>query len=340
MRDASLATGVEIDRRQKGVIHGQTFRFGAAAPSLDRLAPPLTLPHLAAPTLKALIERPEPVTLLQRLAGFLKKQRRETATERLLRRMREAAALIRTTLVPPAEPGKSSPASPGHGKFHRQHGLEHPYQLKTVLDLIPEIPDAYTTERKYLEELIFAVLRQYKAQVSSKHVWTFGFNSEAMQYFQMGDKIKRQINKMENKSDAKPLFQALQDNYFHGIYYYMMSVYIREHAEVANSLFLDFCNASLFLARLDWDGSLLEQPSIRRLPSRGQLLYFAFRDEWVLKQFNRDYDFSRRFKETLTEFPIGSVKQEAVASAPGRRGRAKIKHGALRGAPPEAAHAG
>jgi len=348
MRDISPAA-MEVGERQRGVIHGHAFRFGAPAPALDRLSEPLTLPSLAEPTLKTLSERPEATGFLQRLVIFLKKQRRETPTERLLRRMRDAMALIRATMILPPVPAdaktggrtKTAPAGAGHGKFHRPRGLEHPYQLKIVLDLIPELPDAYSAERKYFEELIFVIVQQYKERISARHVWTFSFQSEALQYFQLADRVMRRIKRRNSKEDVKSLSQLVHDNYFHGIYYYMLSVYIRETSQNANSLFLEFCNASQFIARLDWDGGLLEQPSVRRLPSRAQLLYFAIRDETVLKQFNSHYDYARRFKEILSDFPIESVRHEAEsrADSAGRKGRARIRLPLLRGAEPQTARA-
>ncbi len=340
-----------VGDRQRGVIHGQTFRFGAPSPALDRLPSPLTLPGLAEPAFKTLIARPEATSFLQRLAAFLKKQRRETARERLLRRMRDAMALIRSTMVLPPEPAapreavkgetakggaaKGEAAGAGHGKFHRPRGLEHPYQLKTVLDLIPELPDAYSGERKYFEELLFAIIHQYKTQIAARHVWTFSFQSEALQYFQLADRVRRRLKRRGSREDVKSLSQLIHDNYFHGIYYYMLSVYIREASEKPNTLFLEFCNASLFLARLDWDGGILEQPSMRRLPSRGQLLYFAIRDESVLKQFNSHYDYARQFKDTLGAFPIESDRPEAAP----RKGRSRFKLAFLRESEPEAARA-
>ena len=331
MRDTSPAA-MEIDGRQKGVIHGQTFRFGAPPPALDRLAHPLTLPSLKEPTLKTLIERPESGNILLRIASFLKKQRRETPRERLQRRMRDAMTVVRSTLIgaPAAEGG-------GQGKFHRSRGLEHPYQLKTVLDLIPELPDSHAAERRYFEELIFAIVQQYKALISERHVWTFSFHAEAQQYFHLADRVRRRLIKRDGREDMKSLAQLVYDNYFHGIYYYMMSIYIRESAEKANSLFIEFCKASKFIASIDWDGAILEQPSLRRLPSRGQLLYFAIRDESVLKQFNNHYGYAREFKDLLGSFPIDGVRQEGDGRG---RGRARIKHFSLGGGEPEGARAG
>ena len=339
---------MEGGSRQRGVIHGHAFRFGASSPTLDRLSEPLTLSSLAEPRLQTLISRPEPTNLFLWLVAFLKKQRGESPTERLLRRMRDAMALVRTTMVLPPAPmdldggGKVKAAlgGAGNGKFRRPRGLEHPYQLKTVLDLVPELPDAYSAERKYFEELLFVVDQKYKERVSQKHDWTFGFQNEALQYFQLAERMKRQMKRRSFGEDLKRIAQDTHDNYFHGIYYYMLSVYIREPCEKPNTLFLEFCAASQFLARLDWDGSLLEQPNIRRLPTRGQLLYFAIRDETVLKQFNANLDYVRRFKALLSDFPITNVRHGGDDRAEAaRKGRARIKPAFLRGSAAEAAGA-
>ncbi len=140
----------------------------------------------------------------------------ETPTEHLLRRMRDALTLIRTTLThAPHPPNATSEAE--HGKFHRPRGLEHPYQIKTVLDLIPEIPDSYSAERKYFEDLIFLITVQYKSQIATRHVWTFDFNNEALQYFQMGDKMFAKTRRIALGDDVKSIHQAVHDSYFHGI---------------------------------------------------------------------------------------------------------------------------
>ncbi len=77
----------------------------------------------------------------------------------------------------------------------------------------------------------------------------------------------------------------------------------------------------------------MEQPNPRRLPSRGCMLYFALRDEWVLKQFNTNYDFFRHFKETLNAFPPETIKREIASrpdttqqQGPAGKARARIKH--------------
>ena len=144
--------------------------------------------------------------------------------------------------------------------------------------------------------------------------------------------MRRRLKRLEPRDDVKGICQAVYDNYFHGIYYYMMAVYIRETLEKSNTIFFDFCEAFRFIAQLDWDGRLLEQPSLRRLPSRGQLLYFAFRDETVLKQFNTHHDYSRHFKDTLKAFPIESVHHEADGGGSGRGGRLRIRRPAFGGA--------
>ena len=326
MSDGGSA-GVE-QGRQKGVIHGQSFRFGAPSPTIDRLSTPLTLPSLPVPPFPTLIEAKETGDLVGRFVAFLKRQRRETPAERLRRRLRDSMTVIRTTLVPSA----GGEAAPSKGKFQRPRGLEHPYQIKTVMDIIPELPDSYAGERKYLEELVFAIVKQYKEKIAARHVWTFSLHAEAQQYFQLAERMRRQLKRPEPRNDVKAICQAVYDNYFHGIYYYMMAIYIREQQDKANTIFFDFCEAFRFIAQLDWDGRLLDQPSRRRLPSRGQLLYFAFRDEMVLKQFNAHYDYSRHFKDTLKGFPIESVHQEAEDRD--RAGRLRIRRPALGGAAP------
>ncbi|MEI6557195.1 MAG: hypothetical protein WCO00_02225 [Rhodospirillaceae bacterium] len=320
--------------RQKGVIHGRTFRFGAPPPALDRLPQPLVLPTLAEPALKTLIDPPSATSLFGRVKTFLLQQRRETPAERLERRMREALGLVRTTMVTPPAPDTDDPAATGprQGKFHRPRGLEHPYQLKQLLDLIPDLPNARAAERKYFEGLLFMIIQQYKARIAARHVWNFHFFGEAQQYFHLGDRIKRQIKNPGARDDVKALCQLIHDNYFHGLYYYMCSIYVRETIASKNTLFLEFCAAYQFLARLDWDGSILEQPNLRRLPSRNRLLYFAMRDHWVLKQVRTNYDYARQFKEALSSFPIEGGRREAQLNADtlARKGRARIKRPPLR----------
>ncbi|MEI8395201.1 MAG: hypothetical protein WCF85_10725, partial [Rhodospirillaceae bacterium] len=182
-------------------------------------------------------------------------------------------------------------------------GMNHFYQLRPVFDLIPDLPDALSAERKYFEDLISGILIQYKARLSRKRVLPFEFHSEAQQYFSLAYRAERRVRYPESQFDMVAARQTVYDNYYHGLYYYMGSIFIREPVNPENALFLAYCRAWRFMARVDWDGTVLPVSSAKNLPKRERVFYFGLRDQAALRQFAVNPEFAASFKEALNGFP-------------------------------------
>ena len=61
--------------------------------------------------------------------------------------------------------------------------------------------------------------------------------------------------------------------------------------------------AVYFMARIGWNGELLDKPNPRSLPSREDIFFLVQRDKTVLTRYRSDQDFQRQVKAVLEAFP-------------------------------------
>ncbi|RUQ73004.1 hypothetical protein EJ913_10340 [Azospirillum doebereinerae] len=181
--------------------------------------------------------------------------------------------------------------------------VRHPYHLRHVFELLPQIPATLALERRFLELLMTRALKRYGEQMSLTKGSPFSFEHEAREYFFAGFRLEKQLKKVNSPDERFATLQAIHTHYFHGRNYYYYALLRRERLDPDNKLFMLFARAIYFMARVDWNGELLDKPSPRGMPNRDELLFFVERDKSVMTRYRSDQDFQRQVKAVLEAFP-------------------------------------
>ena len=154
--------------------------------------------------------------------------------------------------------------------------------------MMPSIPDTLAAERRFLELLMTRALKRYGEQMALIKGSAFSFEHEAREYFFAGFRLEKQIKKVNSPDERFAALQAIHTNYFHGRNYYYYALLRREKLAPDNKLFMLFARAVYFMARIDWNGELLEKPNPRMLPSRDDMLFFVERDKSVVTRYRSE----------------------------------------------------
>ena len=283
----------------RGVVTGKYFTLNPLPPPPDVLGNPLIVPDL--PTHK-LPKETWRSRMQRRLARFnLSKQSAQT-------RMRWKVQDTITALIASVSPATSVPADRRAAAKRTKSAVpvivvRHPYHLRHVFELITQIPDGLSSERRLLELLMGRILRRYGEQLALVKGSNFSFENEAREYFYAGFKMERQIKKINSPDERFAALQSIYTNYFHGRNYYFYALLRKERMAPDNKLFMLYSRAAYFMARVDWSGELLDKPNQRSLPTREDMLFFVQRDKTVLTRYRSDQDFQRQVKSVLEAFP-------------------------------------
>ena len=322
--------------RIRGVVQGSAFRFEPVAPGIDRLEKPALL--------KELPDAPFPEqTLRSRVRRFIAGKRADRHSREQLLHWRFYDTVDQVLgLVSPEPYQPSGGFGLGFGRSRGvaapSPGIRHPYQIKSACEFLGELPEGFAAERRYLDELLSLTLIAYRTEISRRTIGSLSFFHEAQDYFISGYKLEKTILKTADRDAKISACQQIYDSYHHGINYYIYALLAREPFDAQNSVFMFFCNALHFKARIEWNGNLLERAIAKKLPSRNWVLFYALRDRTVLKQYQADGAYARQFKELLQAFPedaspkAGGKHKPAARSAkldplvrPGAQPRAKGK---------------
>ncbi|WP_247887098.1 hypothetical protein [Azospirillum sp. SYSU D00513] len=282
----------------RGVVTGNYFNFNPLPPQPDLLGKPLVVPDLPAH------KRPKENWRgrFQRLLVGLRLGRQSAGT-RLRWKMQDTLASVVASVSAAAQrPNRRAPAARGGGTVPVVT-VRHPYHLRHVFDMLPQIPDEVAAERRFLELVLMRILRRYGEQVGLMRGGAFSFEAEAKEYLLAGFRMERQIKQFTNPDERFAALQAIHTAYFHGRNYYYYALLRREKLNPENKLFMLFSRACYFNARIDWNGELLEKPSPRSLPDRDTMMFYIQRDRTVLTRYREDPDFQRQIKAILRAFP-------------------------------------
>ncbi|MBP2314443.1 hypothetical protein [Azospirillum soli] len=283
----------------RGVVTGKYFNFNPLPPPPDILGNPLVVPDL--PTHK----RPKE-NWRSRLQRFLARLHlgSQSAQTKLRWKVQDTAASVIASVSASASllAERRSPAARKNSTVP-VIVVRHPYHLRHVFELIPQLPDALAPERRFLELLMGRILRRYGEQMALMKGSPFSFENEAREYFFAGFKLERQLKNVSGADERFAALQAIYINYFHGRNYYYYALLRREKLAPDNKLFMLFSRAVYFMARVDWNGELLDKPNPRSLPSRDDVMFFVQRDKTVLTRYRSDQDFQRQVKSVLEAFP-------------------------------------
>ncbi len=283
----------------RGVVTGKYFNFKPLPPPADVLGNPLVVPGL--PTHKLPKE-----TWRSRLQRHL--ARFHIGSQSAQTKLRWKVQDTITSVIASVSPAVTL-AAEGRSPMRRSAArvpvivVRHPYHLRHVFEMIPQLPNAVAPERRFLELLMGRLLRRYGEQMGLVKGSPFSFENESREYFFAGFKLEKQIKKVNNPDERFAALQAIYINYFHGRNYYYYALLRREKLAPDNKLFMLFSRAVYFMARIDWNGELMEKPSARALPSREEMMFFVERDRTVLTRYRSDQDFQRQIKSVLEAFP-------------------------------------
>ena len=333
-KDGQPAAAEGWKERIKGVVQGSAFRFEPLAPGIDRLEKPALL--------KELPDSPFPEqTLRSRVRRFIAGKHADRHSREQLLHWRFYDIVDQVLGLVSPEPYQAS-AGFGFGRSPGEAvpspGIRHPYQIKSACEFLGELPEAFAAERRYLDELLSLTLFAYRTEISRRTIGSMSFFHEAQDYLISGYKLEKSILKGADREAKISACQQIYDSYHHGINYYIYALLTREPFDSQNSVFMFFCNALHFKARIEWNGNLLDRAIAKKLPSRNWVLFYALRDRTVLRQYQADGAYARQFKELLQAFPedaspnAGGKHKPAARSAkldplvrPGAQPRAKGK---------------
>lgn len=283
----------------RGVVTGKYFNFNPLPPPADVLGNPLVIQNL--PTHK----RPKE-TWQSRWSRFLSgiSLGNGSATTRMRWKLQDTIASVLVSVSPAVTLAERRGPQGRGGKSVPVIIVRHPYHLRHVFDLIPQLPPELGPERRFLELLASRILKKYGEQMSAvKGGVAFSFEHEAKEFFHAGFKLERQIKKVNSADERFAALQNIYAVYFHGRQYYYYALLRRERLQPDNKLFMFFSRACYFMARIDWSGQLLDKPNPRSLPSRDELMFYVQRDKTVLLRYRSDPDFQRQVKSVLEAFP-------------------------------------
>ncbi len=283
----------------RGVVTGKYFNFKPLPPPADILGNPLVVPNL--PTHKLPKE-----TFGSRFKRFLARFSlgSQTAGTKLRWKLHDTILATMASLSPAvASGGRGRAASKRQKLSVPVIVVRHPYHLRHVFEMLPQIPDELVAERRFLELLMTRALKRYGEQMSQVKGSAFSFEHEAREYFYAGFRMEKHLKQVTSADERFAALQAIYVNYFHGRNYYYFALLRREKLDPENKLFMLFARAIYFMARVDWNGELLDKPSARSMPSREDMMFFVERDKSVVTRYRSDQEYQRQVKSVLEAFP-------------------------------------
>ncbi|CAK0774357.1 conserved hypothetical protein [uncultured Gammaproteobacteria bacterium] len=183
------------------------------------------------------------------------------------------------------------------------NGFRHPYQMRPAFSLLVRLPEAIAAERKLLEVVLAMGLRDYVRAFKGISETLFNLGGEAREYFQEAIRTERLMRMSRIDDERNDMVQIAYDCYFHGIQYYLYALIARENLPAGNRLFSSMYRGSLFMARIDRGGRLLDKPIRALLPTRNQIMFYATHDAVVTERFRSDPGFAQQFRNLRDSLP-------------------------------------
>ncbi|MGQ9370825.1 hypothetical protein [Azospirillum sp. A39] len=289
------ATTAAASGDARGVVHGKYFNLNPLPPPADVLGNPLLVPNL--PTHK--LPKETWRSRMGRMMAQFHLGSQSAETRQRWKLQDTIASLLASVSASAVAGARAAPK----GKGVPVVIVRHPYHLRHVFDLLPQIPSALGAERRFLELLASRILRKYGEQMSLIKGIPFSFENEAKEYFYAGFRLERQIKKISSPDERFAALQSIYTSYFHGRNYYYFGLLRREKMNPENKLFMLFARACYFMARIDWSGQLVDKPVPRLLPKRGDMMFYLQRDKVVLQRYRNDPDFQKQVRGVLDAFP-------------------------------------
>ncbi len=87
--------------------------------------------------------------------------------------------------------------------FWQKTRVRHPYHLRSAFEALISTPKELQTERRALEMILSAILREYKKKISVSRDAAFSFEAEARRFGLMGYRIERQMRYLVAKGELE-----------------------------------------------------------------------------------------------------------------------------------------
>ena len=286
----------------RGGFLGHALNFEPAPPAMDVLRSPLVVDRLP----EYHVPRDGLFLKLSSLLGSLGWSSRGEQSQ--LMQAQSATAIVMGSLSPEIaleleESGwLAQRETPSRGM--RIGPITHPYALMDAFRTVVRLSDKkLVKERRFLELILALMLRQYVERMNQQALIKFSFETEAREQFLRSVRIERHLKKIADRGLRQDFLQQLHDCYYNTKNYYMFSVISRERSPADGKLFMMYCHAAHSLARLDWDGSLLEHAHVRRLPTRAEVMFMFRRDRGAQERCAKDADVHAQIKALIASFP-------------------------------------
>ncbi|WP_245593429.1 hypothetical protein [Azospirillum halopraeferens] len=280
----------------RGVVQGKYFNLTPLPPPPDVLGNPLVVPDL--PTRKLPREN-----WRSRLGRVLSRLHLGSQSAVMRQRWKLQDAIASAVASVSASAAMGTARGAGGRSSVPVVIVRHPYHLRHIFDLLPQIPDALAPERRFLELLASRILRKYGEHMSLVKGSPFSFEHESKEYFYAGFRLERHMKNISSPDEHFSATQNIYNAYFHGRNYYCFALLRREKLNPDNKLFMLYARACYFMARIDWSGQLQDKPVPRLLPKRDELMFYLQRDKTVLQRYRSDPDYQRQVKSVLEAFP-------------------------------------
>lgn len=283
----------------RGVVMGRQFNMNPMPPAADVLGNPLVVTDLP-------MHKMPKDTLGDRMMRLLSRMGvvGQSSETQLRFKVQDMTATVMASVSPTVTLSPEARAKIKHsGRAASVIVVRHPYHLRHIFDFLPKIPDALGLDRRFLELLLNRVLKKYGEQMGLMKGSSFSFEAEAREYLHAGFRLERQLKKIQAQDEHFNAMQIIYNSYFHGKNYYYYALLRREKMAADGKLFMMYSRAVYFLARVEWNGNLLDKPNPRQLPDRASIYYILQRDKAVLEHYRTDQTFQKQVKSVVEAFP-------------------------------------
>ncbi len=283
-----------------GDVIGRGLDLAPSAPAVE--AAPKTIMVSALP-----IESAPVVSIWRRLIGMLASFGLVTpdAEARAHRQAMRATALVVASICPSRFDDWLDHTGAGSlvvGDGVRGVRVHHPYDLLSAFELALVLPDRLAAECRFLEAALVQMLRAYADAKAGGRVAGFKFNDRTRVHFADGMRGER-FARTAQPNERLELLQSAIAGFYHGGWSYVCAVLRREKSSDNGVLFLQYCRAQWFLARVDHDGTVRATPDPARLPRRRAVRFLARRDRAVVERAVAEAEFADRVNQMLKAFP-------------------------------------
>ena len=287
--------------KPRGLLLGRTINLKPESPAKDVLRAPLTvdtLPDIDLPR-ESISERLAAL-LFRKVLGYRESEYRTMCD------LRQTTAAVMASVSKVAarelEDQGWSLDQRGNGA-QRVVRVTHPDRLQDAFLALLAAPEALSGDCHNLELVLAVVLRHYIKEMSDIIGTRFCFEAEAHSHGMLAYEQERQLKNVSDNHERMAILQQIYSAYSWSANYYLYSLISREQTANNDKMFSMYVRAVFFMSRLQYDGSLQESVTRRRLPLRREVMFRVKRDRALQNRYTKDAEFSAQIKNIITFFP-------------------------------------